>query len=89
MKQVIIFTLNYCPFCKKAKNILREKNIPFEEIDVTSDEEAQTKIIAAKYQIKEEVTFPQIIIGETRIGGSDKLEQLIRENKLDTLLKED
>ena len=32
MKNVIIYTLNYCPFCKKALDFFKEKNINFEEI---------------------------------------------------------
>ena len=89
MKQVIVYTLNYCPFCKKAKNILREKNIPFEEIDITPNEEENSKKIAEEYKIKGEITFPQIIIGENRIGGCSDLEQLIANNRLNELLNEE
>lgn len=89
MKQVVIYTLSYCPYCKKAKNLLRERNVPFSEIDVTESEEKWTKKIAQEYQIKDEVTYPQIIIGYERIGGCSDLEHLIDENKLDKLLKED
>lgn len=89
MKQVVIYTLSYCPYCKKAKNLLRERNVPFSEIDVTESEEKWTKKIAQEYQIKDEVTYPQIIIGYERIGGCSDLERLINENKLDKLLKED
>lgn len=89
MKQVVIYTLSYCPYCKKARNLLRERNIPFSEIDVTKSEEKWTKKIVQEYQIKGEVTYPQIIIGSERIGGCSDLEWLIDENKLDKLLKED
>lgn len=89
MKHVTIYTLNYCPYCKRAKTILREKNISFEEIDVTENEETKTKEIAEKYNIKNDVTFPQIIIGEQRIGGCSDLEQLILDGKFDDLMKEE
>ncbi len=88
MKQVKIYTLDYCPFCKKAKAILRNKNIPFEDIDVTPDEENHTKKIAEQYKIEGEVTFPQIIIGQNRIGGCSDLEQLVANNRLEDLLNE-
>lgn len=87
--QVKIYTLRYCPFCKKAKNILRDKNIQFEEIDVTDNEENFTDLLAEKYTIEEEVTFPQIIINGKRAGGCSDLEELIKTNKLDELLKEE
>lgn len=89
MKQVTIYTLNYCPFCKKAKKILRENNIPFNEIDITAEEETQTPIVAKKLEINGEITFPQIIIGEKRIGGCSDLEQLVTNGELDNLLKEE
>ncbi len=87
--QVKIYTLRYCPFCKKAKNILREKNVQFEEIDVTDNEENFTNLLAEKYGIEGEVTFPQIIINKKRAGGCSDLEELIEKNELDKLLKEE
>lgn len=89
MKQVTIYTLNYCPFCKKAKKILRENNIPFNEIDITADEETQTPLVADKLKINGEITFPQIIIGDEQIGGCSDLEQLVANGELDNLLKEE
>ena len=59
--QVKIYTLRYCPFCKKAKTILRERNVNFEEIDVTDNEDNFSDLKEEKYTIKGEVTFPQII----------------------------
>jgi len=88
MKNVTIYTLDYCPYCKKAKKLLRDNNIPFNEIDVTANEYSQTEIIAEKYDIKEEVTFPQIIFGEKRIGGCSDLEKIIADNQLEKMLNE-
>ncbi|MBQ2644434.1 glutaredoxin family protein [bacterium] len=89
MKKVTIYTLDYCPYCKKAKKILRDKNIPFNEIDVTSNEYSQSKMLEEKYDIQDDVTFPQIIIGEKRIGGCSDLEYLIEKNQLELELKEE
>lgn len=89
MKKVTIYTLDYCPYCKKAKSILRNKNISFNEIDVTHNENHYVDLLTEKYKIKNEVTFPQIILGENRIGGCSDLERLIVDNKLDELLKEE
>lgn len=87
--QVKIYTLRYCPFCKKAKNILRDKNVTFEEIDVTDNEENFSNLLAEKYDIKREVTFPQIIINGKRIGGCSDLEKLVETDELYNLLKEE
>ena len=87
--QVKIYTLSYCPFCKKAKTILRDKNVSFDEIDVTDNENNFSNLLAKKYNIKGEVTFPQIIINGNRIGGCSDLERLIETKKFDELLKEE
>ena len=37
MKNIEIYTTNYCPFCEKAKSLLKKKNIKFSEIDVSNN----------------------------------------------------
>lgn len=87
MKNVIIYTLNYCPFCKKALDFLKEKNINFEEIDVTYDEENMTEKIKNMFKLEKEVTFPQIIIDKQNIGGYSDLMKLEQEGQLSKLLE--
>lgn len=87
MKKVQIYTIN-CPFCEEAKKILKEKDIPFEEIDVKENVEEYSKRIIEFYDIKEELTFPQIIIGKERIGGLDKLKELDEKDKLKEMIED-
>ena len=86
MKNIIIYTLNYCPYCKKAIEFFKGKNIPFEEIDVTYDEEKMSERIKNMFHIEKELTFPQIIIDKQNIGGYSDLIQLEEEGQLDKLL---
>jgi len=88
MKHVLIYTLDYCPFCKKALEFLTEKQIPFENIDVTYDEENMTERIREMFDIKGEVTFPQIVIAHQNIGGYSDLMELEKEGKLVELLED-
>ncbi len=44
MKKIDIYTTNYCPFCIKAKSLLKKKNIKFSEIDVSNDEALREKM---------------------------------------------
>ena len=46
MKKIEIYTTNYCPFCVKAKSLLKKKNIKFSEIDVSNDEALREKMTA-------------------------------------------
>lgn len=87
MKNVIIYTLNYCPFCKKTLDFFKEKGIAFEEIDVTYDEENMTEKIKNMFKLEKEVTFPQIIIDKQNIGGYSDLMKLEQEGQLSKLLE--
>ena len=86
MKDVIIYTVDYCPFCKKAEMLLKNKNIPFKKIDISNNENEYREKLGKYYDIKGRVTVPQIIIGGKRIGGFDVLEKLDNSGQLETLL---
>ena len=88
MKTVTVYSLDYCPYCKKAKTILKDLGISFIDIDATQNESKISKELAQKYIIEGEVTYPQIIFGETRIGGYDSLIKLINNDKINEMLKE-
>ena len=87
MKKVEIYTVNYCPFCHKAKELLDSKKIAYKEIDITENEDTYRKELGDYYNITGVVTVPQIIIDGKRIGGLDSLEELNNNGELDKLLE--
>lgn len=88
MKEVIIYTVDYCPYCRKAELLLNQKDINYKKIDITKDEEEHRKKLGEYYDIQGKVTVPQIIIGGKRIGGFDVLEKLENSGELDKLLED-
>ncbi len=88
MKDVIIYTVDYCPYCKKAEVLLNEKDIPYKKIDITENEEEYRKKLGEYYDIEGKVTVPQIIIAGRRIGGFDVLDKLERSGELDKMLED-
>ncbi|GGH32683.1 glutaredoxin 3 [Alsobacter metallidurans] len=82
MSAVTIYTKSYCPYCHSAKDLLRQKGVQFQEIDVTTDRDGQ----AAMAQRAGRSTVPQVFIGDQHVGGCDDLYALERAGKLDTLL---
>jgi len=82
MKPVTIYTTAWCPYCHRAKALLTQKGVAFNEIDVTMD--AKTREEMARKAGRTSV--PQIWIGEAHVGGSDDLHALERAGKLDALL---
>lgn len=82
MQSVKVYSKNYCPYCTRAKQLLKSKNIPFQEIDLTDDSETQEKLVKETgWQ-----TVPMIFIGEKLIGGFDNLNELDRKGELQALL---
>ena len=83
MKPVRMYTTPICPYCVRAKSLLKRKGVAVEEVDVLMDmgarEEMETKTGGAR-------SVPQIFIGDTHVGGCDELYALEREGKLDPLL---
>ncbi len=88
MKDVQIYTVDYCPYCKKAEMLLKSKNILYKKTDITENEDAYRKKLGEYYDIEGKVTVPQIIIGGKRIGGFDILEKLNNSGELDKLLED-
>ena len=85
MKPITLYTKDYCPYCVKAKNLLKRKGVEAQvkEIDITNDEALQQEMITKSGGRK---TVPQIFIGDTHIGGADDLYALDAAGKLDALL---
>jgi glutaredoxin 3 len=83
MKRIRLYTSQICPYCVRAKALLKKKGAAFEEIDVSLDPAARQEMLARSGGAR---TVPQIFIGETHVGGCDELYALEREGKLDPLL---
>lgn len=83
MAKVEIYTTDYCPYCVKAKALLKSKNVNFTEIQVKTDQERMDLVEKSGGR----KTVPQIFINNQHIGGCDDLYQLNSEKKLDDLLK--
>ena len=83
MPKITIYTTPICPYCVRAKQLLKKKGAPFEEVDVFMDEDARAEMMDKSRGAR---TGPQIFIGDTYVGGCDDLYALDGEGKLDTLL---
>lgn len=66
---VEIYTLDYCPFCKRALAFLNDKGVEFTQIKIDGNEDEMRKKLGENYCIEGDVTVPQIIIDGKRIGG--------------------
>ena len=83
MKKVEIYTSPLCGFCHRAKSLLNQKGVQFEEIDVLSYPDEKPAMIKRADGAR---TVPQIFIGDIHVGGCDELFSLERAGHLDGML---
>ncbi len=72
---VTVFSREGCPFCAKAKGLLHENGIEFEELVLNRDYTDQTL-----RAVTTRTTYPQVFINGQHIGGSDDLEEWLGEH---------
>ncbi len=83
MARIEIYTTQICPYCDRAKRLLKKKGVSWEEIDVSTDEGLRTFMTN---RANGKRTVPQIFIDDQHVGGCDELYALDHEGKLDQLL---
>ena len=67
--KVEIYTLEYCPYCQKAKIFLQSHDIKFIEYPCDDNEEEMREELTKKFNLNYLATFPQIVIDDKHIGG--------------------
>lgn len=83
MPKIVMYSTAACPYCVRAKALLERKGVTeIDEIRVDLAPERQSEMIERTGRR----TVPQILIGETHVGGCDDLHDLERQGKLDALL---
>mgnify|MGYP006124128135 FL=1 len=84
MKNIIMYTSQYCPYCSNAENLLKNKGFDIsKKIYVDQDPEELTRMI----KMTGKRTVPQIYINEKYIGGFDELRKLDNTGELDKVLE--
>jgi glutaredoxin 3 len=70
MQPVKMYTTAVCPYCIRAKQILKAKGVEaIEEVRIDMHPEERLKMM----EITQRRTVPQIFIGDTHVGGCDDL----------------
>ena len=82
MPTVTMYATKYCPYCMRARALLKNKGVEFTEINV----DAQPRERAVMRERTGRTSVPQIFIDDTHVGGCDDLHALERDGKLDPML---
>lgn len=79
-----IYTIPTCPYCIRAKKLLRERKMDYVEYDVSENEENYEDMLSRSNGKK---TVPQIFINDKHIGGCDDLVSLDAKKRLDQRIR--
>lgn len=82
--KVKIFTTPWCPYCIRAKKLLKQKGVAFEDVNVAFNGEMRQKLQA----MTGSHTVPQIFINDVSVGGCDEIHALDAVGELDRLLSQ-
>ena len=80
---ITLYVSDWCPYCRRAKQLLVQKNLAFAEIDVDGDAELRREMTVRSGRD----TVPQIFIGDKHVGGCDDLVALEESGGLDRLIQ--
>ena len=79
MNRIEIYSTDNCPWCNRAKSLLRARVLDFEEIDISADAARAVEMTERSGQR----TVPQLCIEDVHIGGFDELSMLNLSDRLD------
>lgn len=83
MPEVVMYTTTYCGYCHRAKMLMEEKKVAFEEINLDLESDRFGEMISRADGRR---TVPQIFINGQGIGGCDEMYDLEQKGQLDDLL---
>ena len=83
MAQLKIYTTDFCPWCDRAKRILENRGIEFEEINIHGNPTMRDEIEA----LTGRRDVPQIFINDQYIGDDDDLAEFAQSDELEKMLQ--
>ena len=84
MRAVKMYTTKFCPYCLRAKALLKQRGVEqIEEIRIDLDAQAREQMMS----LTGRRTVPQIFIGDTHVGGCDELMALDQRGGLQAMLQ--
>ncbi len=83
MANVEVFSGDFCPYCMRAKSLLKKKGVAFSEYNVQRQPDRRAEMLRRSNGMR---TIPQIFIDKRHVGGFDELYALEKKGELDRWL---
>jgi glutaredoxin 3 len=82
MKRITIYTTEPCSFCARVKGLLNARGVEFAEINLSRDPAGRVELARRTGMM----SFPQVLVGDTLLGGFAELEAAAEDGRLQELL---
>jgi glutaredoxin 3 len=83
MAKVEIYSGDYCPYCTRAKQLLKQRGLAFTEYNVQKEPHRRQEMAERAPGAR---TIPQIFINDRHVGGCDDLYAVDKRGELDQWL---
>ena len=84
MKNVEVYTKDWCPYSHRAKALLDHLGITYREIDVTTDALREQEMVTRSGR----TSVPQVFVDDHHVGGSDDLAAAVDSGEFEQLLND-
>ena len=85
MKKLVLYTIQGCPYCATARNLMNSSKIDHEEVDITSDSSNWRDKL--QKMSGGERSVPKVYIDGKYMGQDDELKELIESRKIYEIIK--
>lgn len=84
MAKIEVYSGDYCPYCTRAKALLKQRDLEFVEYNVQNEPERRVEMADRAPGVR---TIPQIFINDRHVGGYDDLYALDKKGELNNCLE--
>ncbi|MDQ6984315.1 MAG: glutaredoxin 3 [Ghiorsea sp.] len=81
--KIEVYSGDYCPYCVRAKSLLKQRGLDFIEYNVQQDPDKKAEMMKRSNGSR---SIPQIFINDQHVGGCDELYTLDKKGQLDAWL---
>jgi glutaredoxin 3 len=81
MSSITVYTTDPCGFCSRVKEFLRAHEVEFTEVNLSKDEAGRAQLVRTTGMM----TFPQVVVDGSLIGGFHETKAALESGRLDEL----
>ncbi len=82
MARITVYTTEPCRYCSAVKTLLGQRGLTFKEINIARDAQGRAELASRTGML----TFPQVLIDDTLIGGFEETRAALADGRLAALL---